>query len=170
MKEIKVLINEEQINKRLDELANQLMEEYKGKNLIFLCILKGSVFFTVELAKRIKNNIQFFKENINSFIYQKFDDKVVLFLFDEILDLNSFMNLDGLIGSLSEGVQNALYSRFEENIYKAPQGKFIELVGRLYDGNYHKVYFDSPITLCDGTIIDSISIILNFLFHLNQFL
>ena len=59
MKEIKVLISEEQINKRLDELAKQLMEEYKGKDIIFLCILKGSVFFTVELAKRIKNNIQF---------------------------------------------------------------------------------------------------------------
>ena len=59
MKEIKVLISEEQINKRLDELAKQLMEEYRGKDIIFLCILKGSVFFTVELAKRIKNNIQF---------------------------------------------------------------------------------------------------------------
>lgn len=59
MKEIKVLISEEEINRRLDELANQLMEEYKEKNLMFLSILKGSVFFTVELAKRIKNNIQF---------------------------------------------------------------------------------------------------------------
>lgn len=59
MKPIKVLINEEQINKRLDELANQLMEDYKDKDLMFLCILKGSIFFTVELAKRIKNNIQF---------------------------------------------------------------------------------------------------------------
>lgn len=59
MRKIKVLINEEQINKRLDELAEQLMEEYKEKELMFLCILKGSVFFTVELAKRIKNNIQF---------------------------------------------------------------------------------------------------------------
>lgn len=59
MRKIKVLVNEETINKRLDELANQLMEEYEGKEMVFLCILKGSVFFTVELAKRIKNNIQF---------------------------------------------------------------------------------------------------------------
>ena len=59
MRKIKVLINEEEINKRLDELANQLMQEYKGKDLMFLCILKGSIFFTVELAKRIKNNVQF---------------------------------------------------------------------------------------------------------------
>lgn len=59
MKKINVLISEEQINKRLDELANQLMVDYKDKELMFICILKGSVFFTVELAKRIKNNIQF---------------------------------------------------------------------------------------------------------------
>lgn len=59
MKQIKVLISEEQINERLDELANQLMEEYKGKDIVFLCTLKGSVFFAVELSKRIKNNIQF---------------------------------------------------------------------------------------------------------------
>ena len=58
MKKIKVLISEEKINNRLDELANQIMDEYKGKDIVFLCILKGSIFFTVELAKRIKNNIQ----------------------------------------------------------------------------------------------------------------
>ena len=57
MKEIKVLIPEEQINRRLDELAKQIMEDYKGKDIVFLCILKGSIFFTVELAKRIKNNV-----------------------------------------------------------------------------------------------------------------
>lgn len=59
MEKIKVLISEEQINKRLDELATQLMKEYEGKELMFLCILKGSIFFTVELAKKIKNNIKF---------------------------------------------------------------------------------------------------------------
>lgn len=59
MKKIKVLISEKEINERLDEIAKQLMEEYKGKELMFLCILKGSIFLTVELAKRIKNNIQF---------------------------------------------------------------------------------------------------------------
>lgn len=59
MERIKVLINEEKINERLDELAKQIMDEYKGKDIVFLCILKGSIFFTVELAKRIKNNIQF---------------------------------------------------------------------------------------------------------------
>ena len=40
MKEIKVLITEEQISKRLDELAEQIMKEYESRDLVFLCILK----------------------------------------------------------------------------------------------------------------------------------
>ena len=78
MKKIKVLINEEQINARLDELAKQLMEEYKGKDLMFLCILKGSVFFTVELAKRIKNNIQFEFIEVSSYENNESTGKIKL--------------------------------------------------------------------------------------------
>jgi len=78
MRKIKVLIGEEKINERLDELANQLMEEYKGKDLFFLCILKGSVFFTVELAKRIKNNIKFEFIEVSSYEKNESTGKVKL--------------------------------------------------------------------------------------------
>lgn len=67
MKDFKVLITEEQINKRLDELAAQLTAEYDGKDLVMICILKGSVFFTVELAKRIKTNVQFEFVEVSSY-------------------------------------------------------------------------------------------------------
>ena len=78
MKQIKVLINEQEINNRLDELANQLMEEYKGKDLMFLCILKGSIFFTVELAKRMKNNVQFEFIEVSSYEGHKSTGKIKL--------------------------------------------------------------------------------------------
>lgn len=78
MKEIKVLISEEKINKRLDELANQLMKEYKEQDLMFLCILKGSIFFTVELAKRIKNNIQFEFIEVSSYENNESTGKIKL--------------------------------------------------------------------------------------------
>ena len=78
MKKIKVLISEEKINNRLDELANQIMDEYKGKNIVFLCILKGSIFFTVELAKRIKNNIQFEFVEVSSYENNESTGKVKL--------------------------------------------------------------------------------------------
>lgn len=78
MKDIKVLINEEQINKRLEELARQIMRDYEGKDLMFLCILKGSIFFTVELAKRIKNNIQFEFVEVSSYENNESTGKVKL--------------------------------------------------------------------------------------------
>jgi len=59
MDKIKVLINEATLQNRIDEIAEAIMKDYQDKSLTFICILKGSVFFSVELAKRIKNNITF---------------------------------------------------------------------------------------------------------------
>ena len=78
MKEIKVLINEEQINERLNKLANQIMKDYEGKDIVFLCILKGSIIFTVELAKRIKNNIQFEFIEVSSYENDESTGKIKL--------------------------------------------------------------------------------------------
>ena len=47
------LISEEKINERIAELAKQLDEDYAGKELHLIVILKGSVFFACELAKRL---------------------------------------------------------------------------------------------------------------------
>lgn len=52
--EITVLIEEEEIVARVKELAEQINRDYEGKKLHLICILKGSVFFTCELAKYIK--------------------------------------------------------------------------------------------------------------------
>ncbi len=58
MGEIKVLIDEKKLYKRIDEIANQINKEYEGKEIILICILKGSVFFTVDLAKRINGDVK----------------------------------------------------------------------------------------------------------------
>ena len=58
MGEIKVLISEEELQKRIEEIAKQMEIEYKGKELILICILKGSIFFTVDLAKRINGDVK----------------------------------------------------------------------------------------------------------------
>lgn len=55
---IKTLISEEELQKRVKEMAKQISEDYKGKDVTFICILKGSVFFTVELAKNIPSNVK----------------------------------------------------------------------------------------------------------------
>ena len=52
-KNIRVLIPEEELYKRVKEMAKQINEEYAGKSVHLVCILKGSVFFTCELAKHL---------------------------------------------------------------------------------------------------------------------
>ena len=50
---IRVMISEEDVDKRIEEMGRQISEDYAGKQVHLICILKGSVFFMCELAKRI---------------------------------------------------------------------------------------------------------------------
>lgn len=50
---IRVLISEEEVDAKIAEIGKQISEDYAGESVHLLCILKGSVFFTCELAKRI---------------------------------------------------------------------------------------------------------------------
>lgn len=49
----KILIPRERILARMDELAEQIRRDYDGKDLLMVCILKGSVLFFSELLLRI---------------------------------------------------------------------------------------------------------------------
>lgn len=54
MKEkIEVMLSEETIDAKIKVLGEQISKDYEGKSVHLICILKGSSFFTCELAKRI---------------------------------------------------------------------------------------------------------------------
>ena len=55
--ELNVLINEEELNKKIKELATIIEEDFKGEELVLICILKGAVYFAIDLSKQIKNNV-----------------------------------------------------------------------------------------------------------------
>ncbi len=50
---IRVLLTEEEVEKRISEVAAEIDKDYAGKSAHLICILKGGVFFTCELAKRL---------------------------------------------------------------------------------------------------------------------
>ena len=52
---IRVLIPEEEVNKKIREMAEQISEDMGNETITLICILKGSVFFSCELAKHIKD-------------------------------------------------------------------------------------------------------------------
>ena len=53
MDTIKVLLSEEEVDRRIRELGEEISRDYAGKKLHLICVLKGGVFFMCELAKRI---------------------------------------------------------------------------------------------------------------------
>ncbi len=51
--QIEVLLSEEEVNKKIREIGEQISKDYAGKKIHLVCVLKGASFFTCELAKRI---------------------------------------------------------------------------------------------------------------------
>ena len=48
-----VLISEQEIQEKVAELGRQISEDYKGKNLMLVSVLKGSVVFMADLMRAI---------------------------------------------------------------------------------------------------------------------
>lgn len=51
---LEVLIGEEKLRKRIKELADVITKDYRGKNPVFISILKGSSFFLTDLVRGMR--------------------------------------------------------------------------------------------------------------------
>ena len=49
---IRVLISEEEVETRIQQIAAKISKDYAGKEIHLICVLKGGVFFTSGIAKR----------------------------------------------------------------------------------------------------------------------
>ena len=64
---IRVLLTEEEVNKRISEVAEQINRDYAGRHVHLICILKGGVFFTCELAKRLDLSVSLDFMSVSSY-------------------------------------------------------------------------------------------------------
>ncbi len=64
---IEVLISEEQVDARVRELGAQISRDYAGRQIHIICVLKGGVFFTTELSKRITVPVTFDFMSVSSY-------------------------------------------------------------------------------------------------------
>ncbi len=53
LSDIKVLIDEESIQKRIKEIANELNTIYKEEEVCVICVLKGAVMFATDLVRNL---------------------------------------------------------------------------------------------------------------------
>jgi len=49
-----VMISEQEIKDKVIELGKMITEDYKGKDLVVICVLKGAIMFVSDLIKEIK--------------------------------------------------------------------------------------------------------------------
>jgi hypoxanthine phosphoribosyltransferase len=54
----RVLLTEEQLGSRLDEIAAQIDADYAGKDVLLVGVLKGAVMVMADLARRLHSSVQ----------------------------------------------------------------------------------------------------------------
>jgi len=56
--ELRPLLDQDKIRRRMMELADQISRDYQGKEILFICILKGAFVFLADLMRHIDLPIQ----------------------------------------------------------------------------------------------------------------
>lgn len=64
---VRVLLTEEEVDKRIQEIGDQISKDYAGKQVHLVCVLKGGCFFMCELAKRITVPVSFDFMSVSSY-------------------------------------------------------------------------------------------------------
>lgn len=63
----KVLFDEPAIQRRLDELGDQITKAYAGRELTVLLVMEGALFFAADLLRRIQLPLQISSLNVSSY-------------------------------------------------------------------------------------------------------
>ncbi len=53
IEDLKILFSEEQIQNKIKELGQELNKLYNGEEVYAICVLKGAVFFAIDLVKHL---------------------------------------------------------------------------------------------------------------------
>ena len=54
---LKVLYSMEEVQTRIKELGEEISKDYEGKEIVIVSVLKGAIFYTVDLVKNIKPDV-----------------------------------------------------------------------------------------------------------------
>src|SRR6476659_5338985 len=62
-----LLFSEDQIRTRVHDLAAQISEDYANRQLVFISVLRGSVFFATDLARKVELHLSMDFLSISSY-------------------------------------------------------------------------------------------------------
>ena len=78
MGKIRKLISEKEISARVKELSNLLYTEYGKDEVVFICTLKGAVFFACDLLKKYKGDARLEFLRVSSYSGKNSSGKIEL--------------------------------------------------------------------------------------------
>lgn len=64
---IEILINEEQLDKRISKIAEQINKEFVNEDITLICVLKGGIMFMTDIAKKLKQKVEFEFIDVSSY-------------------------------------------------------------------------------------------------------
>ena len=57
IEKLQTLISKEKLAQRVSEIASEIERDYQGKDIHFICVLKGGVVFMADLARAVHQNV-----------------------------------------------------------------------------------------------------------------
>lgn len=98
---VRVLLSEEEVDKRIAEIAAKINEDYKGEPVHLICVLKGGVYFTCELSKRLTMPVSLDFMSVSSYGAGTKSSGVVRIVkdLDEALDGKNVLLVEDIVDS-----------------------------------------------------------------------
>ena len=82
------LFSRAQIDQRVAEMGKQIAEDFRGMELIALCVLKGAVFFCTDLLRHLDGDVKLDFIQVSSYGNEKYSSGVVTVLKEPQLDMH----------------------------------------------------------------------------------
>jgi hypoxanthine phosphoribosyltransferase len=83
------LFTRAQIDQRVAEMGKQITDDFRGEELIALCVLKGAVFFCTDLLRKLDLDVRLDFIQVSSYGNEKYSSGVVTVLKEPQLDMHN---------------------------------------------------------------------------------
>ena len=102
MKEkVNVMITEEEISKKILEVADRINKDYEGRELTLICVLKGGVMFMCDLARKLNLSVRLDFMSVSSYGSETKSSGVVKIIkdLDDSIDGKNVLVVEDIIDS-----------------------------------------------------------------------
>lgn len=118
--QLKVLLSAEQIEKRVQELARQISEDYRGRRICAVCVLENAFIFMADLVRSLDVPVlcQFIKPEMNEIATKESTATEILFSPEPMVQDEEVLLIEGLVqsGVTSEFLMRNLLARGAKSV------------------------------------------------------